>query len=203
MYHTLNQVVKGVQIVTRKFLNKYTVGGLLALILLGAAWVLVHPNHQHVKADVSASNSNMAPNKLQFTFSGVQNWREGPVNATSIALFHESNGCFVSVEHGSGTIATDKANRQKTEIYLSDHRYKTESIGTETLTMQANDSAQEYKLHQSRVTTPAGQYKVKGGEEIGYISLADNSYIKAEGHCSNADQLPTTIPALQAIRFYN
>ena len=38
------------------------------------------------------------------------------------------------------------------------------------------------------------------GFELGYLQLS-GSYIKIEGHCDTADELPSTLPALQAIKF--
>jgi hypothetical protein len=50
------------------------------------------------------------------------------------------------------------------------------------------------------VTAPAGTHPAYGGEEVGYLKLA-NGYIKIMGYRDTPNELPAAFPALEAIKF--
>jgi hypothetical protein len=73
--------------------------------------------------------------------------------------------------------------------------------------MQTTAGPQHYQLHQYVVSGGGGGAaqqiegsQVEGGEEFGYLQLS-SGYLKIEGYCNAADELATTIPALQAYEF--
>ena len=115
-----------------------------------------------------------------------------------MALFHRYD-CFTSVEHKSGKVDA-AAELKKNQASLTASGYSVTPGNTQALTLLTNTGPKQYVLHQSSVKTPAGLTKVKGGQEFGYVQLAD-SYIKVMGYCDSGSQLRLTIPALQAIHF--
>ena len=117
-----------------------------------------------------------------------------------MALFHSiRDSCFTSVEHKSGTVDA-AAELQKTQASLTSEGYTVTPGSAQTLTMQTNTGLQQYELQQSSITTPTGANKILGGQEFGYLQLS-NGYLKIMGNCETADELPSTIPALRAIKF--
>lgn len=137
----------------------------------------------------------------QFSFTGATGWWQGATNETSMALFHRTqDGCFVSAQHKTGSIAADKAKLQKNDADLIKNGYKIASVGTKTLTVQTNSGKQKYELQQSAVATPKGADKIMGGQEFGYLQLSDG-YLFFEGYCNSAAKLPATIAALEAVTF--
>ncbi len=117
-----------------------------------------------------------------------------------MALFHTiRDSCFTSVQHKTGTVDA-AAELQKTAASLTSQGYTVTPGSTQTLTIQTNTGPRQYELQQSSVMTPAGANKLLGGQEFGYLQLS-NGYLKIMGYCETADELPATIPALQAIKF--
>ncbi|HET7630523.1 MAG TPA: hypothetical protein VFK03_04080, partial [Candidatus Saccharimonadales bacterium] len=74
----------------QRIINKYTALGLAALIALVTTFFFTQDKPQVVEADETIERQS------QFSFDGAPDWRLGPTNQTSIALFHDRDGCFVS-----------------------------------------------------------------------------------------------------------
>ena len=180
-------------------LNRYTAGLLIFLVVAGAsAVVVILYNRTDAAPAVRPTVGTAVPS--QFSFSGTPNWRQGPTNKTSMALFHNiRDSCFTSVEHKTGTVDAG-AELQKTQASLTSEGYTITPGSTQTLTMQTNTGSKQYELQQSAVTTPAGASTLMGGQEFGYLQLT-NGYLKIYGYCETAEELSATIPALQAIKF--
>jgi hypothetical protein len=153
----------------------------------------------HTEAAPSVKPAIGAAVPSEFSFSGVIGWWQGATNKTSMALFHNAEDCFVSVEHKSGTVDIP-TELQKEKTVLATGGYIVTLASIQKLTLTTNTDSQPYNLYQYSVTTPPGANKVEGGEELGYLQLS-NGYIKAMGYCDTVNELPPTIPALQAIKF--
>ena len=178
-------------------LNRYTTSALVFLVVAAASAIVVL-QHNRTDAAVAVKPAVGAAVKSQFSFTGAADWWQGATNKTSMALFH-SHDCFTSVEHKTGTV--DVATElQKSQDVLANDGYTVTPGSIQTLTLQTIVGQRQYELHQSSVTTPAGAHAVKAGQEFGYIQLS-SGYIKVMGYCDTADELPATIPALQAIKF--
>ena len=180
-------------------LNRYTTGTLVLLIIAVVSAVLViQLNRTDAAPAVKPAIGAAVPS--QFSFNGAIDWRQGPTNKTSMALFHNiSDSCFTSAEHYLGTVDVG-TELQKSQTSLMSQGYTVTPGSTQTLTIQTNTGPQKYELQQSSVTTPAGASKILGGNELGYLQLT-NGYLKIYGNCETAEELSATIPALQAIKF--
>ncbi|HET6622481.1 MAG TPA: hypothetical protein VFG56_00935 [Candidatus Saccharimonadales bacterium] len=183
--------------------GRYTVIILALLAIIATVFAVVVTERGGGEAASSAAPESSETHEPRFLFGGATGWRKGPSNETSLALFGPNHDCFASVQYKDGSIAADKAERQKTDKYFSDRGYVATTIDTAPMTMRTTDGQQNYELHQSAVATPAGADKVKGGQEFGYLQLSSDHYLFVEGYCDTAEQLPTTIPALKAIKLNN
>ena len=180
-------------------LNRYTVGILVFLVVTATCAVVVM-RHNRTDAGPAVKPAVGAAVPSQFSFSGTPNWRQGPTNKTSMALFHNiRDSCFTSTEHYAGTVDA-AAELQKAEASLTSRGYTVTPGSTRTLTIQTNTGPQQYELKQSSVITPSSASKLMGGQEFGYLQLT-NGYLKIYGYCETAEQLAATIPALQAVKF--
>lgn len=183
----------------RKAVNRYTVGISALLVIAIAAVTLLMLKHSFVQAEPSTKQPVGAAVPSQFSFGGADGWWQGATNRTSMAVFHRTDGCFVSAEYKLGAVNA-VAEVQKTNATLSSQGYTVLPVGTQTLMLQTSDGPQKYSLEQSSVTSPSGSSKVMGGQEFGYLQLTDG-YLKIMGYCDTAAQLPATIAPLQAINF--
>lgn len=178
--------------------NKYTIGSSIFIAIAAISTVVILP-HNHTEAASPAKPAVGAAVPSQFKFTGANGWWQGATNKTSMALFHKTDGCFTSVEHKSGMVDT-AAELQKQYDMQTRGGYTVTPGNTQTLTIQTVAGQEKYDLHQSSVTGTGDGGKVKGGQEFGYVQLP-SGYIKVMGYCDTPDQLPATLPALQAIKF--
>lgn len=132
-----------------------------------------------------------------FTFTGSPDWREGPSNEVSMALFSKArpdgtSACFTSAELKQGTvdIPTELQNQQR-ELEATDNTMVL--LSTSSSTLHAKDSDKPYELHQYEIS---GSGNNMNGLTLGYVQL-DHEYVELEAHCDTADQLPSVLPALQ------
>lgn len=174
----------------------------LIIIVAVAALIIIRPREATAPTATHKAPSGLpqkTPGRPQFSFMAgkAPGWRQGATDKVSMALFHQYD-CFTSVEHKSGRVSI-AAELKQIRTGLTASGYLVTPNKRQTLTLQTNAGGKQYELYQSAVMTPAGLSKVKGGQEFGYVQLA-NSYIKVMGYCDTASQLPSTIPALQAIR---
>lgn len=177
-------------------LNRYTI---CVSILLVVASAFVVYKIMHNRAETAAAKPPVgAAVKSMFSFTGATGWWQGATNETSMAVFHKYD-CFTSVEYKTGTVDID-AELEKVQNSVASGDYTVIPGSTQTLMLQTKLGPQKYELHQSSVVIPQGAMPVKAGQEFGYLQLSDG-YIKIMGYCDTPDQLPATIPALQAIKF--
>lgn len=173
-------------------------GIFIALVVAASAVVLYHG---HPKQSAAASKSSAAA-QSPFAFAAAQAlaWRKGPSNATSLAIFHNgTDGCFASMEYRPGTINAEAA-LQATQASLASSGYTSQPSAILNVTLQTGAGLQQYQLHQYTVSGTGSSGQTMGGQEFGYVQLSDG-YLKIESYCNTPDQLPATIPALQAMSF--
>jgi hypothetical protein len=184
---------------TRKHHITLSLGILIAIAMAGS-FIFVN-EHNHTDAAPSLKPKVGAAVPSEFKFTGAINWWQGATNKTSMALFHTlQDGCFVSAQRKTGTIATDQASFQKTEDQLMTAGHTITPVATQTMTIQTDSGSRQYQLQQSSVTSPAGTSQVLGGQEFGYLPLS-SGYLYIEGYCNTSAELAATIPALQAVTF--
>lgn len=169
---------------------------LVPIIIVSVIWIIVRVNTP------APAQTESPQEKSRFAFTGLAGWRQGPSNETSMVLFSpaSANGtsvCFTSAEFiiGMVDIPTDV---QKNKDLMASSGLGVAAIGAPTLTLSTNEGSKQYQLHQFHITSPTpGQ--VMGGNAIGYVQLSDG-FIKIVANCNTAEQLPMTIPALEAYR---
>lgn len=182
----------------RNIVNRYTVGTVAVLIVAVTAFVTIIGKHDTTEAASSPKTASTQSAESQFSFTGAPGWRQGPTNKTSMALFQDGHDCFTSIQHKTGTVDV-AAEREKKQANDTKQGITSTPIGSLVVTLQSSEGQKQYQLHQYSASGTAGGQKVKGGVEFGYFQLP-NGYLKIEGHCDTASQLPATIPALQAIK---
>jgi len=182
--------------------NRYTVGTLAVLIIAAAIYsvLVIKPGTHDTTAPTKPVTGAATPS--EFTFTGAAGWYKGPTNKTSMALFSDDqdHSCFTSIEHKTGTVnVTAKLQNQHDDLSASGGTMT--PVDTPTATIVTKTGTQQYELHQFSLTG-GSDAQLMGGLELGYLQLAaGEGYLVMQGHCNTADQLPTTIPALQAYRF--
>lgn len=180
-------------------LNRYTVGVLAILIIAVVTCSAVALEHNTTEAAPSVRPATVAL-KSQFSFTGTSGWWQGATNNTSMALFHNAEDCFTSVEYKAGTVDV-AAELQKTQTLLTSEGYTVTPGNIQTLSLQMGAGGKpQYQLHQYAVTGARSAGRVEGGQEYGYLQLP-NGYVKIEGNCDNSQELAATVPALQAVKF--
>jgi hypothetical protein len=156
-------------------------------------------NQGHAAAPEKPQTVKTITVQPEFSFTGTAGWRKGPVNQTSLALFHDSDGCFTSVEHRSGSVDAD-AEIQKSQTGLAGSGGVSRPLADISLKLATTTGLLPYELHQFDIANTSSTDKLMGGLELGYLQLS-GGYIVIQGHCDTSEQLPATIPALEAIRF--
>jgi len=175
-------------------INRYTLSTLV--VLIGAVVVYGALTFKNNTTEAASPKSEAA--ESYFSFTGADGWRQGPTNKTSMALFH-GHDCFVSVEYKTGTIDVT-VELARIQAGLADMGYTNSPSTVLTVPLQSSEGHKQYQLHQYDVTGSGSAGQIKGGQEYGYLQF-QNGYVEVEGHCDTANQLPATIPALQAIKF--
>lgn len=154
------------------------------------------PNNTDVAAVTEEPGVNITSSR--FTFSGVNDWRQGPTNKTSMVLFY-GHDCFVLAKYDAGSIDIDAA-LEKHRDNLTSTGYNISLLATRSIDVDVSGKVKQFELNQYDAGGNGGAGKIKEGQELGYLQLSDG-YIEIEGYCDTADQLPSTISAIEAIRF--
>lgn len=186
------------QIHNRYVINQYACGVFVILAVVIAVYIVFTIQNDPAEGVASQKSESIQSNKSQFSFTGAPGWRQGPSNETSMALFH-GHDCFVSTEYKPGTV-TVSARLQKIQTDLTSMGYTITPNETLTIELRSNEGPKQYQLHQYAVAGVGSAGQVKGAQEYGYLQLSDG-YVEIEGYCDATDQLPATLPALQAIKF--
>jgi len=171
------------------------------LVVIGIAGVTLFRANSYAAIENKTTEQE---SKSLFSFTGATDWRQGPSNETSMALFgkaraNSTSACFVSAEYKPGIVDIAAALQEQQDFFKVTGGTMTQ-IATVTNTLQTSDGEKQYELRQ--YTVDGGNEKVMGGLELGYLQLKDG-YIKLDGHCETVEELVTTIPALQAYKLNN
>lgn len=196
-YHLyMIQKPNSAQLKRSKYYLLIPVFAVIAFMTIGG---VLFTKHDNVKASTTpAAKPSSQQSKFTFNSSMAPNWRQGPTNQTSLALFSNDHSCFLSFQYKDGTIVAADA-LQQTQDSLSKDGYKSIGIKTLDTSIQSSTSTEQYELHQYSVTGSGSAGQVYGGQEFGYLTLPNN-HVFVQGNCNTAEQLLTTIEALQAVK---
>lgn len=179
-------------------LNRY-MAGIFVLLVVAIASAVVVVRHNRTEAAPPVKPPVGAAVPSMFSFTGATGWWQGATNKMSMALFYNSSDCFTSVQYKTGTVDV-AAELQKGQASQATSSGTSTQSAVLTATLQTNSGPQQYKLHQYSLSYTGSGQKPMEGLELGYIQFPDG-YVKVEGHCDTVDELPATIPALQAIKY--
>lgn len=183
-------------------INRYSVSVLIVIFIAVAATIYFLVPNGEADASQSPATTSQLPQKTpgnpRFSFMGASGWRQGPTDKVSMALFNDGD-CFTTVETKTGSVNIDH-QLKKSQATLAKMGYGSTPIGVLNMKLQTNAGSHTYQLHQYKASGAPGDRAIKGGQELGYLNLK-NSYIKVTANCDSTDELPATIPALQAIKF--
>lgn len=183
---------------TNRFINRYTTTALVFAVA-AATTVGIALNHNKTDAAASVKPGVGAAVPSMFTTSGVSGWWQGATSKTDMALFESNHDCFTSVQYKTGTV--DAAADMQTATTKQAAAGGTVTPGAVvSMNLQTTDGTKSYDLHQFTTTSADPSDKAMQGMELGYVQLA-NGYVKVQANCNTADQLPSTIPALNSVKF--
>lgn len=140
-----------------------------------------------------------------FSFGGAEGWHKGPTTATSMALFSPSDHsgispCLLTAEYYVGKVNSDDLQAQNLQTLQSNNKVVAKIADVST-SIQTSEGTKNFTFHRYNVAKPAGQESpVMGGNELGFVQLK-KGYLKLSGRCDTTDQLPSTLPALAALKF--
>jgi len=181
--------------------HQYTKTITIFLALLAIVGILSYLFH-HLN---SRSTSGVPANETKslFSFIGTPDWRQGPTNETSMALFSKArsdgtSACFTSAEFKNGIVDTtaEMADLQKNLDTTGGH---TALLSVIPSVLHTNQGDKPYQLREHEIDSGNGSKDAMKGLAVGYVQLKD-SYIKLSGHCETSDQLSLIAPALQSYK---
>jgi hypothetical protein len=173
----------------------FAILGLMLLLGVAATGLAIARSKSSAKTPVAAphrSPGTVVSDTPLFSFDATKapDWKQGPGNNTSMALFTKTQGCFVSVELRNGT-ADEPQALGKVTASLTEQGYgvKTLSPVAASFSLSNDPSGAPYVLHPYALTGVAlGGYKTQA---FGYVTLP-HRYISVQAYCSN-DTTPTQI----------
>jgi hypothetical protein len=126
----------------------FSMFSVIALVLIAAVATAFTLQHRRTTAAPSVTPGLGASIPSQFTFSGAIGWWQGATNRTSIAVFHggDTDSCFVSVQHNTGSISADEAKVTGNTNTLTNQGYAVTPFSTKSLTFQTTEGAKQYQL---------------------------------------------------------
>jgi hypothetical protein len=166
------------------------------LVVLSGAY-FIKQNKAEAKTPARTVATESIPS--QFSFSGASGWHKGPTNETSMALFKDDRECFTSIEHKPGIVDVD-ADIQKQQSMVAGGGNTMAAGATPAVTVQTDTGSQQYQLHEFTLSSGDAGHPLMGGLGLGYVQLS-GGYLYIQSHCNRSDELPATIPALQAYHF--
>ncbi len=181
------------QIKRKHFSDHYIV------IILALAVTTIVGSYMAVSYQQAAAERAKDTVKTVFSFNSVPGWTRGPVNDTSLALFHTgTDGCFVYAEYKSGSVNAASELKNWSDSLNKGGQTITEK-SSQAMTISTNYGTESYDLHQYYVPGTKENPTMEG-VEVGYLQLP-TGYIKFNGDCNSYDQLPLTIDGLQSLKF--
>lgn len=182
-------------------LNRYTIGlAILLLLAIASSIAIILLPGKETDATTTKQTPIATTVTSEFSFKGATNWRQGPSNKTSMALFYNVHDCFIGVEHKAGAVEIARELQKITEMRTADGDVAT-ALPAAQPTIQTKDGAQQYELHQYAVTgADGGASETYSAQAFGYLPMA-SGYLEVEAYCDGTEYLPAILPALEAITF--
>lgn len=141
---------------------------------------------------------------VQSEFSGWSNQLVPASDGTIISSYSYSIGdsCRVAMVHEKGTVNVAAKLQQKVAVIAdAPDIISIKQQDEKSLTLQTSAGPKGYTLHQYVVKGEKTELGTAfGGQEFAYLPLS-NGYIYINGFCKTSDQLPKTIPALEAVTY--
>jgi hypothetical protein len=178
--------------------HKLLLIAVVVLSVLLVVLVIFKLNHE-TAAKKPKDTARVAVNS-QFSFDAkaAPEWRQGPANKMSMALFYEKGDCFVSFENK--TVPADEVTSlEQIKSGMVANGYTVADLGSHSLTLKQPGTGTSYVLHQYSATggDSNGLYK---NQEYAFVSMA-KGHVFIQGYCDNPDDLPDTLTALSAVTF--
>lgn len=173
------------------------VASLGALVAIVAIVFGVLTSQSNAKSSSATNKATVQQSDFAFATDKAEDWRQGPSNGTSLALFSNDRTCFVSLEHRNGAVNI-AAELQKIESQFVKGGYTAVRYIKKAAILRIGGESHQYQLYRYTVSGKGSGGQLYGGQEFGYVPLS-NGYVFVQGYCNTVDQLPSTISALQAI----
>ncbi len=172
------------------------------VIIAGVAAVLIYGNKTPSKSEVKNESTQPTP---MFSFTGANDWRQGPSNETSMALFgkardDQTSACFTSIQYRTGTIDIAAELKEQQDSMAAMGTPLTQIAAT-PVTLKTTKGDKEYDYHQYNMATNSTE-DIMRGLGLGYVQL-DEGYVQIDGHCNTAEELASTVPAIEAYKLNN
>ena len=181
--------------------------GLLVLLLVsGVGTYFILTNHR-------AAAESQRPPLFSFDVPTAPGWYLAKLDTStregrrSLLLFDSdptergdttvTQSCHVSASLEVGFVDT---LQKLSEVTASSNRHTSTPLGTRAASLQMVTGVKTYELHLYDMTVPEGASPIKAGNAFGYVQAGDY-YIELQAVCDTPEQLESTLPALQAIRF--
>jgi hypothetical protein len=170
----------------------------VVLSVLLVVLVIFKLNHETAAKKPKDTARVAASSQFSFDAKAAPEWRQGPANKTSMALFYEKGDCFVSFENK--TVPADEVTSlEQIKSGMEANGYTVTDIGTPSLALKQPGTETTYVLHQYSATggDSDGLYK---NQEYAFISMA-KGHVFIQGYCEDPANLPYTLAALSAVTF--
>ena len=169
----------------------------IALGLLLAAAIAYTSVATHIQNSKTTQNTPVVRQTSMFSFNASEapDWRQGPKNQTSMALFYKKADCFVSVDQKTGQV---NESEQVAKVVATMQSQGNQNVTTtdKTLTLNVNGNPTMYTLHQYR--SGGGTSEYYQFQEDAYINNTQG-YIAVSAYCKDGADLDATTDALNAI----
>lgn len=177
-------------------INRYAIFAITLVILIAVGVGVFIWRRGDQPAAAMTTTPKVERSLFSFDTRKAPDWRRGPSNGTSMAVFYKPTDCFASAEYHDGTVDITSV-LQENQDDLTKSGYPTTQTAVVPMDLQTSTGVQSYDLHQYSVETPAGASAMYAAHEFGYAQLA-RGYVKIEAYCTSISDLAATIPALEA-----
>ena len=148
-------------------------------------------------AEPKTASGAAVPVVSMFEFTGLDGWRQGPSNETSMVLFGNArddgtSSCFVSAQYEPGVVDVSK------RLARAQRDVTAEKLPSASGVLKTEQGDKPYELHQFHVSG-TGDIELMGGLGLGYVQLA-RGYVQLEAHCNTHEELASAVVALQSYR---
>jgi hypothetical protein len=139
--------------------------------------------------------------RFSFEASKATDWKQGPSNETSMALFKQDTTCFVSVELKDGDAQETQSLESLTTSWTAGG-YTVNATGTSSEQLTTTGTAAPYTLHRYAVTGAGDGGELYKAQAFGYVPLGQQ-HVKVQAYCPDDNALQQSRDALAAITLRN